>query len=44
VESGGGEQQNLFDDDEHKRKMTEAVDSLRNKFGDASLVRAGVLE
>jgi DNA polymerase-4 len=44
VESGSAEQQNLFDDDEHRRKMTEAVDSLRNKFGDASLVRAGVLE
>jgi hypothetical protein len=44
VESGGAEQPSLFDDDEHKRKMTEAVDSLRNKFGDASLVRAGVLE
>jgi DNA polymerase-4 len=44
VESGGAEQPSLFDNDEHKRKMTEAVDSLRNKFGDASLVRAGVLE
>lgn len=44
VESGCAEQPSLFDDDEHKRQMTEAVDSLRNKFGDASLVRAGVLE
>ena len=44
VESGGAEQPSLFEDDEHKRKMTEAVDSLRNRFGDTSLVRAGVLE
>ncbi|MGH7681311.1 MAG: DNA polymerase IV [Candidatus Eiseniibacteriota bacterium] len=44
VESGEAVQANLFDDDEHKRKMTEAVDSLRNRFGDSSLVRAGALE
>ncbi len=44
AESGVAEQPSLFDTDEHRRKMTEAVDSLRNRFGDAALVRAGALE
>jgi DNA polymerase IV len=42
--SGAGKQRELFDADEHRRKMTEAVDSLRDKFGDTSLVRAGALQ
>jgi DNA polymerase-4 len=44
VASGKAEQPSLFDSDEHRRKMTVAVDSLRNRFGDASLVRAGALK
>lgn len=42
--SGAGKQRELFDADQHRRKMTEAVDSLRDKFGDAALVRAGALQ
>jgi hypothetical protein len=33
----------LFGGDEHRRKMLEAVDSLRDKFGEQALVKAGVL-
>ena len=42
--SGAGKQRELFDADQHRRKMTEAVDSLRDKFGDSVLVRAGALQ
>ncbi|HSQ59940.1 MAG TPA: DNA polymerase IV [Acidobacteriota bacterium] len=42
--AGAGKQSELFDADAHRRKMTEAVDSLRDKFGDAALVRAGALQ
>ena len=42
--SGEALQPSLFDEDEHKRKMTVAVDSLRDRFGDAALVRAGALD
>ena len=41
---GEAEQTSLFDQEEHKRKMTQAVDSLRDRFGDAALVRAGALK
>jgi hypothetical protein len=42
--SGAEKQQELFDADQHRRKMTEAVDSIRDKFGDAAIVRAGALQ
>lgn len=42
--SGAEKQQELFDSDQHRKKMTEAVDSLRDKFGDSSIVRAGALQ
>jgi DNA polymerase-4 len=42
--AGAGKQHDLFQADAHRRKMTEAVDSLRDKFGDAALVRAGALQ
>ena len=42
--AGAGKQKELFDADEHRRKMTEAVDSLRDKFGDSALIRAGALQ
>jgi DNA polymerase-4 len=42
--AGAGHQRALFESDEHRRQMTEAVDSLRDKFGDAALVRAGALQ
>jgi DNA polymerase IV len=42
--SGEALQPSLFDQDEHKRKMTVASDSLRDRFGDAALVRAGSLD
>jgi DNA polymerase-4 len=42
--AGAGKQRELFDADAHRRKMTEAVDSLRDKFGDTALVRAGALQ
>lgn len=41
IASGNAEQPSLFDTDEHRRKMIEAVDSLRDRFGDTALVRAG---
>jgi DNA polymerase-4 len=40
----GFHQHDLFSSDEHRRKMTEAVDSLRDRFGDSALVRAGTLD
>jgi DNA polymerase-4 len=42
--SGAGKQRELFDADAHRRQMTEAVDSLRDKYGDTALVRAGALQ
>ena len=44
VHSGNAEQPSLFDTDERRRKMIEAVDSLRDRFGDAALVRAGAIK
>ena len=44
VSAQGYHQQEIFSEDAHRRKMTEAIDSLRDKFGDAAIVRAGVLE
>lgn len=43
VAAQGFHQHDLFATDEHKRKMTEAADSLRDRFGDMALVRAGAL-
>ena len=43
VAAEGHYQHSLFGTDEHRRKMLEAVDSLRDKFGDGALVKAGVL-
>jgi DNA polymerase-4 len=43
VNAGGHYQHSLFGEDEHRRKMLEAVDSLRDRFGEHSLVKAGVL-
>src|SRR5439155_26461494 len=37
-------QLSLFDADERSRKMIEAVDSLRDRFGEAALVRVGAIE
>jgi DNA polymerase-4 len=42
--NGEAIQPSLFDGDEHRKKMTAAVDSLRDRFGDSALVRAGALE
>ncbi len=36
-------QHRLFEEDEHRREMVAAVDSLRDRFGDHVLVKAGVL-
>jgi DNA polymerase-4 len=44
VHSGNAEQPSLFDTDERRRKMIEAVDSLRDRFGDTALVRAGAIK
>jgi DNA polymerase-4 len=43
VSAEGHYQHSLFDQDEHRRKMLEAVDSLRDRFGEHALVKAGVL-
>lgn len=43
VSAKGHYQHSLFETDEHRRKMLEAVDSLRDRFGEHSLVKAGVL-
>lgn len=40
----GFHQHDLFSTDVHRRKMIEAVDSLRDRFGDASVMRAGALQ
>jgi len=44
VRADGATQPSLFDTDEHRRRMLEAVDSLRDRFGDSALIRAGSLE
>ena len=43
VSAEGYYQQSLFGGDEHRRRMSEAVDSLRDRFGEHALVKAGVL-
>lgn len=43
VSAEGLYQHRLFDQEEHRRKMLEAVDSLRDRFGDHALLKAGVL-
>jgi DNA polymerase-4 len=43
VNAEGYYQHSLFAGDEHRRKMSEAVDKLRDKFGETALVKAGVL-
>ena len=43
VNAEGYYQPSLFGDDEHRRRMLEAVDSLRDRFGEHALVKAGVL-
>ena len=43
VSAEGHYQHSLFGKDEHRRKMLEAVDSLRDRFGEQALVKAGVL-
>ncbi len=43
VNAEGYYQQSLFGPDEHRRKMLEAVDSLRDRFGEGALVKAGVM-
>jgi DNA polymerase-4 len=40
----GFRQHDLFAVDDHRRKMADAVDALRDKFGDSALVRAGALD
>jgi hypothetical protein len=42
IASGNAEQPSLFDMDERRRKMIEAVDSLRDRFGDAALGVGGI--
>jgi DNA polymerase-4 len=44
VQADGGVQECLFASDEHRRRMIAAVDSLRDRFGDSAIVRAGVLK
>jgi DNA polymerase-4 len=41
--AAGYYQHDLFSPEEHRRKMIDAVDSLRDRFGDRALVKAGVL-
>jgi DNA polymerase-4 len=43
VSAQGFHQHDLFATDQRRRKMTEAADALRDKFGDAVLIRAGTL-
>ena len=43
VNAEGYYQQSLFMHDEHRRKMLDAVDSLRDRFGEGALVKAGVM-
>ncbi len=41
--ASGYYQHDLFQPEEHRWKMIEAVDSLRDRFGDHALVKAGIL-
>lgn len=41
--AAGHYQHELFSPEEHRREMIDAVDSLRDRFGDHALVKAGVL-
>ena len=41
--AAGYYQHDLFRSEEHRRRLTEAVDALRDRFGDHALVKAGVL-
>ena len=41
--AAGYYQHDLFAPEEHRRQLIEAVDSLRDRFGDHALVKAGVL-
>lgn len=43
VSAAGLYQHRLFAEDEHHRRMTEAADSLRDRFGEGVLTRAGAL-
>jgi DNA polymerase-4 len=43
AEAPGYRQHELFTPEEHRKKMTDAVDSLRDRFGEHALVKAGVL-
>jgi DNA polymerase-4 len=43
VNAEGHYQHSLFGEDEHRRKALEAIDSLRDRFGEHALVKAGVL-
>jgi hypothetical protein len=43
VSAEGHYQHSLFGVDEHRRKAMEAIDSLRDRFGEGALVKAGVL-
>ena len=43
INAEGHYQHSLFGTEEHRRKMLEAVDSLRDRFGEGALVKAGVL-
>ena len=44
VSAHGYHQHDLFVIDRRRRSMTEAADSLRDRFGDAVLIRAGTLD
>jgi DNA polymerase-4 len=43
IAAAGYYQHDLFSPEEHRRKLIEAVDSLRDRFGEHALVKAGVL-
>jgi DNA polymerase-4 len=43
TEAPGHFQHELFDAEEHRRMMTAAVDTLRDRFGERALVKAGVM-
>ncbi|MGE5179267.1 MAG: DNA polymerase IV [Bacteroidota bacterium] len=44
ISAHGYHQHDLFVIDQRRRNMTEAADSLRDRFGDAVLIRAGTLD
>jgi DNA polymerase IV len=43
VSAAGLYQHRMFERDEHRREMLVAVDALRDRFGDAALVKAGAI-